>query len=100
MARRVVVGLCQLVLAVAGFCLILGWMWGLFHREILEQLDEAVPPNSSGALGKWGGICFGASWIWSLFTSISLLREAKADEPSGQRPVPPRLADLGPKPPK
>lgn len=98
MARRVWVGIGQLLLAVAGFCLIVGWMFELFHRVFLEQLGEPAPPNSFGWMGKWGLICFGASWLWSLITSISLLRQAKADEQAGQKPVPPRLADLTGKP--
>ena len=32
MARRVVAGTGQLLLAVVGFCLIVGWMFELFHR--------------------------------------------------------------------
>jgi len=100
MARRVVAGTGQLLLAVAGFCLIVGWMFELFHRVILEQLGESAPPHSSGWMGTWGLICFGASWLWSLVTSLSLLRQVKADEPAGQKPLPPRLADLAGKPPK
>jgi hypothetical protein len=100
MARRVLAGIGQLLLAMAGFCLIVGWMFELFHRVFLEQLGEPAPPNSSGWMGKWGLICFGASWLWSLVTSLSLLRQVKSDEQAGQKPAPPRLADLGGKPPE
>jgi hypothetical protein len=100
MARRVLAGIGQLLLAMAGFCLIVGWMFELFHRVYLEQLGEPVPPNLSGWMGKWGLIIFGASWLWSLVTSLSLLRQVKSDEQAGQRPVPPRLADLAGKPPE
>jgi hypothetical protein len=100
MARRVLAGIGQLLLAMAGFCLIVGWMFKLFHRVYLEQLGEPAPPNSSGWMGKWGLILFGASWLWSLVTSVSLLRQVKSDEQAGQRPVPPRLADLAGKPPE
>jgi hypothetical protein len=100
MARRVLVGIGQLLLALVGFVLILGWMFELFHRVSLEQLGDPVPPNASGWMGKWGSICFGASWLWSLVTSLSLWRQAKADEPAEPRPVPPHLADLPGQPPK
>jgi hypothetical protein len=100
MARRVWVGTGQLLLAVAGFCLIIGWMFEYFHRFFLQQLGEPGPPDSSGLMGKWGLIFFGASWLWSLVTSVSLLRQVRSDELAGRRPVPPRIADLPGKPPE
>ena len=100
MARRIVAGTCQLLLAVAGFVLIVGWMFGLFDRIFLEQLGEPAPPNSPGWMWKWGLVCFGGSWLWSLVTSFSLWRQLKADEQIGQSPMPPRLSDPTGKPPK
>jgi len=100
MARRFFAGTGQLLLALAGFILIVGWMFELCHRVYLQQLGEPVPPDSSGWVGKWGLICFGASWLWSLATSLSLLRQAKLDEPAEPRPVPPRMTDLLGQPPK
>ena len=100
MARRVLAGIGQLLLALAGFVLILGWIFELCRRVYLQQLGEPVPPESSGWVGKWGLICFGASWLWSLATSLSLLRQAKADGQVEPRPVPPRMADLPGQPPK
>lgn len=100
MARRVVAGTGQLLLAVAGFCLIVGWMFELFHRVYLQQMGEPVSSNGTGWMGQWGLVCFGAGWLWSLVTSLSLLRQVKADEQAGQKPVPPRLADLAGKPPE
>jgi hypothetical protein len=100
MARRLIAGTGQLLLALAGFVLIVGWIFELCHRIYLRQLDEAVPPDSSGWMWKWGLICFSASWLWSLVTSISLLRQAKADGPVETKPVPPRMADLPGQPPK
>jgi hypothetical protein len=100
MARRVLAGIGQLLLALAGFVLILGWIFEMCHCVYLQQLGEPVPPESSGWMGKWGLICFGASWLWSLATSLSLLRQAKADGRVEPRPVPPRMADLPGQPPK
>jgi hypothetical protein len=100
MARRAWAGTGQLLLALAGFVLIVGWMFELFHRLMLQQLGEPVPPGVSGWMGKWGLIFFGAGWLWSLVTSLGLLRQTKKDEPTGRKPVPPRLADLPGQPPK
>jgi hypothetical protein len=49
---------------------------------------------------KWGLLLFGASWLWSLVTSLSLLRQAKADGQVEPKPIPPRMADLPGQPPK
>jgi hypothetical protein len=100
MARRIWPGIGQLLLALAGFVLIVGWIFELCHRVYLQQLDEAVPPESSGWMWKWGLICFGASWLWSLVTSVSLWRQAKSDAQTEPKPIPPRMTDLPGQPPK
>ena len=100
MARRVFAGIGQLLLALAGFVLIVGWMFELFRRVFLQQLGNPVPSDSSGWMGKWGLLLFGAGWVWSLVTSLSLLRQAKADGPVEPKPIPPRMADLPGKPPE
>ena len=100
MARRVFAGIGQLLLALAGFVLIVGWIFELCHHVFLQQLGDAVPPDSSGWMGKWGLLLFGASWLWSLVTSLSLLRQAKADGQVEPKPIPPRMTDLPGKPPK
>ena len=82
MARRYFAGTAQLLIALAGFGLILGWMLEYFHRVFLQQLDEPVPPDSSGWMGKWGLICFVAAWLWSLATSVSLWLQAKSSPPT------------------
>jgi hypothetical protein len=99
-ARRVVAGMGQLLLALAGFVLIIGWMFELFRRVALQQLGEPVSPDASGWMGRWGLIFFGAGWLWSLVTSISLLRQVKADKPADPKTVPPRLADISGQPSK
>ena len=100
MARRVFAGIGQLLLALAGFVLIVGWMFELFHRVFLQQFGEAVPPDSSGWMWEWGLLLFGAGWLWSLVTSLSLLRQAKTDGQVEPKPIPPRMADLPGQPPK
>jgi hypothetical protein len=93
MGRRFFAGAGQLILALAGFFLMLGWMFKLFYRVFQEQLGGPVPQNSSGWMLKWGLIVFGAGWLWSLVTSVSLLWEAKMDERKNLENVPPKLAD-------
>ena len=100
MARRIVAGIGQLLLGLLGFILIVGWMFELFRRVFLQQLGDPVPPDSSGWMWKWGLLLFGASWLWSLVTSLSLLRQAKADGQVEPKPIPPRMADLPGQPPK
>ncbi|MGD0613894.1 MAG: hypothetical protein ABSA69_00450 [Verrucomicrobiota bacterium] len=84
-------GIGQLILSVAGCALILGWWTGVLYRVYLQQLGEAMPLSSHGSLGKWGLICFGAGWVWSLATSWSLLRQARAFKPAELGSVPPRI---------
>ena len=98
-ARRAVAGTGQLLLALAGFLLIVGWMYELFRRSALQQLGEPVPPWTYGWMGRWGLILFGAGWLWALVTSISLFRQVKAEEAMEARSVPPRLSDLSDNPP-
>jgi hypothetical protein len=100
MARRIFAGIGQLLLALAGFFLIVGWMFELFRRVFLQQLGNPVPPDSSGWMWKWGLLLFGAGWVWSLVTSLSLLRQAKADGQAETKPIPPRMTDLPGKAPK
>ena len=91
MGRRFISGTGQLLLALAGFGLLLVWMGEYFYRRLLMTMDEPVPQHPYLWLGKWGLICFGAGWAWSLITSISLLRQSRADNPAGEGGVPPRI---------
>jgi hypothetical protein len=100
MARRFFAGIGQLLIALAGFVLIVIWMCILCYHVILKQSGEPVPPDSSGWMWKWGLLFFGASWLWSLVTSLSLLRQAKADGQVEPKPIPPRMTDLSGQPPK
>ena len=100
MGRRYVAGTGQLLLGLVGFFLIVGWIFELCHHVYLQQTGEPVSPDSSGWMLKWGAIWFGAGWLWSLVTSISLLRQAKTDGAMEPRPVPPRMTDLPGQPPK
>jgi len=100
MAWRFMAGAGQLLLSLAGFALIVGWMFELCHHVYLQQLGDPAPPVASGWMLKWGGIGFGAGWLWSLATSVSLLRQAKRDGANGSRSVPPRMTGAPGQPPK
>ena len=68
----------QLILALAGFCLIIAWfvkVMLLFYQQIESNANPA--PGSVAWLGESGAATFAVAWIWSLFTSLSLLREAR-----------------------
>jgi hypothetical protein len=84
---RRIVGTCQLIVALAGFVLLTGWMFHYFYQLSMGDLETWTPDKSYAWLGKWGLICFAAGWFWALATSISLLRQAKAEQPA----VPPRM---------
>ncbi len=92
-------GIGQLALAVAGFVMVVVWFFEIMI-QYYGQVTGDVQVRSVGWIGEAGAILFIASWFWALVTSLSLLRQAKADESAGQKPVPPRPADLSGQPPK
>lgn len=76
LGRRWIAGTGQLVFAIAGFFLYVIW----FIKELTQyygQITGDVEVLPIGGFLKSGLILFGASWLWSLVTSISLLHEAK-----------------------
>ncbi|HOX57702.1 MAG TPA: hypothetical protein P5205_13720 [Candidatus Paceibacterota bacterium] len=79
MAGRRLAGLGQCLLALAGFGMVIGWFVLLALQSYNELLNDA-PPKSVAWLGVAGGATFIAAWLWSLITSLSLLREARAVE--------------------
>lgn len=79
MAGRRVAGAGQLVLAVAGFGLFFAWFLMLALQRYNELFNDA-PPKSVAWLGEAGAGLFIAAWVWSLVTSLSLLRQARAGE--------------------
>jgi len=99
MAGRWVAGVGQLVLAVAGFVMVVVWFFAVMI-QYYGQVAGNVPARPVGWLGEIGAILFVASWFWALATSLSLLRQAKADEAAGVKSEPPRLTDLPGQPPK
>ena len=100
-AGRRLVGAGQLVLACAGFGLLMIW----FIRVMIvfySLMAVSAPdhePNLHHELWKIGAALFGVAWVWALFTSLSVLREARANalrEFSQADAKPPRIDNSPP----
>ena len=79
MAGRRLAGVGQLLVAVAGFAMVIGW-FVLLALQIYDELINDAQPKSVAWLGEVGAVTFGAAWLWSLVTSLSVLREARNNE--------------------
>ncbi len=85
LAGRLWVGLGQLLLALTGFVLVVTW-FVLLMLQLYRQLDEGGPTRPVGWIGAIGGVLVALAWLWSLFTSLALLREAREQSPQSQPP--------------
>ncbi|MDB6122588.1 MAG: hypothetical protein JWQ71_1581 [Pedosphaera sp.] len=89
MAGRVLEGIVQLLLAVAGFCCVVGWFAQIVYATY-RQMNEHRPASlPSSWLGKIGFILFIASWLLSWITSLSVLRTASKNEAANPPKLPP-----------
>jgi len=86
MAGRPVAGIGQLLVAVAGFSLVMLW-FVLRISDLYNQVVNGAQPQSVGWVGEAGAGLFAAAWLWSLVTSLSILRKARTAEPA----TPPKL---------
>jgi len=87
MAGRPVAGIGQILVAVAGFVLVMLW-FVLRMSQLYNQVVNDAQPQSVAWAGEAGAVAFAAAWLWSLVTSLSVLREARANERgSGTPPV-------------
>jgi hypothetical protein len=86
MAGRPVAGIGQLLVAVAGFVLVMIW-FALRMSQLYNEVVNDAQPQSAAWAGEFGAALFAAAWLWSLFTSLGVLREASAAEPA----PPPKL---------
>ena len=104
-AGRWLAGLGQLLLALAGFTLIIVWFVQMMIRYYGLMFGETQPRLPRLALLEAGAILFALSWFWAAVTSFSLLREAlrnslKSLESLETEPIPPPVLDLSGKPTK
>ena len=87
MCRRLISGLGQLLLALAGCVLIFIWMVEMIYSTTMRQIGEgAASHEPPGWMWKYGLILFAAGWLWSLITSIAMWREAKSMTPPSAVP--------------
>ena len=74
-ARRWFAGAGQLLLAIAGFGLVMVWFVKLL-MQYYGQITGDVAVKPVGWIGLLGAALFALAWCWSLVTSFSLLRQA------------------------
>lgn len=99
MGGRITPGLGQLLLFVLGFLLFLFWFLRTMHNYYSLLTEEIENPGPSYMRFLIAGLLFcAASWMWALLTSISLLREGKANESKfGPTMPPPRITNPPPR---
>jgi hypothetical protein len=99
MGGRVLSGLGQLLLAVVGCGLVMFWFFKTMKQYYSIAGDEMAAPAdvSYASYALAGFFIFIASWLWSLLTSISIVRSAKVPEPPTPGSVPPRITNIPPK---
>ena len=79
MAGRRVVGIGQLLLAVAGFGMFVGW-FALRMLQLYNEVVNGVEPKSVAWLAQAGVGTFAAGWLWGLMTSVRILREGRGSQ--------------------
>jgi 4a-hydroxytetrahydrobiopterin dehydratase len=82
MAGRWFAGVGQLLLALLGFALILVWFLKNIVPYYGQMFSDHPAPHVNWKIGIDGAIIFIGSWIWSLVTSLSLMREAAHEKNS------------------
>lgn len=97
MGGRIVPGIGQLLLSIIGFLLVIFWFLRTM-QEYYSLLDSPSVTVSYAKFGISGALFFAAAWLWSLLTSISLLRQGKANEAkNGPVMPPPRITNPPPR---
>lgn len=82
---KLTVGLAQLALALSGFAFVLGWFISVMW-QYYGQISGNVALHSVGWIGLVGAGLFASAWLWSLGTSIGLIRQARRAVVSQFRP--------------
>ena len=99
MGGRKAAGGGQLCLSVAGFLLITTWMFKTFYGVVTAEMNGTDSVAPGAIWWQSGTFFFALAWVWSLVTSISLVREVGstpvvAPPPLTTLPSPPRLAEV------
>lgn len=81
LAGHRLVGVFQMGLSVSGFIVIMAWFWELARGawESLQAGDSVVWPSSRGLV--LGLSLFSAAWVWSLVTSVQIIRALRKTTP-------------------
>ncbi len=87
LAKRFVAGAGQLALALLGFGLVCVWFVRLY-TSLYQQFQENTDFHWHPLPGLLGAALFAAAWLWSLVTSLSIRREARASVSSEAPPRP------------
>ena len=90
MMGKLALGLAQLVLALAGFVIVLVWL-GAILRQYYGQISGDVEVRSVAWIGLLGAFLFAGAWIWSLITSLGLIRLARRNAAAAP-PAPPLIS--------
>jgi hypothetical protein len=88
-ARRFVAGSGQLLLALLGFFLFVGWFIQKMRVLYGQMFGTDLPADAGTKLGEWGIIIFAVAWVWSLVTSVQILRALPEDSIP---PIPPKIS--------
>ena len=92
MGGRILPGIGQLALALLGFGFVTVWFLQTMKQYYSLAGDDYVQIQVSYAHYALAGfLFFASSWLWSLLTSISLVRNAKTPPPPPPGSVPPRI---------
>jgi hypothetical protein len=90
LARRWIAGIGQLAVFLAGFVLFCDWSFSTIGNYYAQAFsDNPQPTGHLGKIALWGVVLCTASWLWSLVTSFSLMREASSGN-SGRSKISPR----------
>jgi hypothetical protein len=92
MGGRIVAGLGQLLLSILGFALVMVWFLRTM-KEYYSLMTEDITEVSYAKYALAGALFFAAAWLWSLLTSISMIRQAKEEAPPSPPAVPPRITN-------
>lgn len=80
MAGRITAGIGQLLLAVAGFGMVVAWFVTVIIQFYGLIGGGDANPRSVSWLGLAGFGVFGLAWLWALVTTVGILREGRRNE--------------------